>query len=216
VPESTVQFASLRSSGSVSDITPAFRNAGLKGKKADSRVVLTCTVKRGDTLDRIAKRTGTELKSLLELNGMKKNTVLRPGQKVKLVSLKSPDVPAAKQGAAISKAPDNRSSKPELHPKRTASAAPAPVVTKGKSPSKTGSLTSTSKKQPSTRAVASPKSSSHDKAISSKASHTSKTSSSNSAQSKAQNKPAAVSKTTAKGKPGTPNAQAPKKKGGLG
>ena len=44
----------------------------------------TYTVRSGDTLSKIAKRNGTTVKSLCQLNGIKETSVLRVGQKLKL------------------------------------------------------------------------------------------------------------------------------------
>jgi len=41
-------------------------------------------VRTGDTLSRIAKRNGTTVRKLCKLNGFKENTILRPGQTIKL------------------------------------------------------------------------------------------------------------------------------------
>ena len=40
------------------------------------------TVQSGDTLGRIQHRTGTSVASLMKLNGLKENSILRPGQKL--------------------------------------------------------------------------------------------------------------------------------------
>ena len=41
-------------------------------------------VRTGDTLSRIAKRNGTTVRKLCQLNGLKENSILRPGQTIKL------------------------------------------------------------------------------------------------------------------------------------
>ena len=42
------------------------------------------TVKKGDTLGKIAKRYGTTVKKLCQLNGIKESKVLRVGQKIRV------------------------------------------------------------------------------------------------------------------------------------
>jgi murein DD-endopeptidase MepM/ murein hydrolase activator NlpD len=41
-------------------------------------------VKKGDTLGRIAQKTGNSVKTLCRLNGLKPNSIIRPGQKLRL------------------------------------------------------------------------------------------------------------------------------------
>lgn len=41
-------------------------------------------VRTGDTLSRIAKRNGTTISKLCKLNGLKENSIIRPGQKLRL------------------------------------------------------------------------------------------------------------------------------------
>lgn len=44
-------------------------------------------VRRGDNVDRISKRTGIDVKTLCALNGIKKNTPVKPGQTLRLASV---------------------------------------------------------------------------------------------------------------------------------
>ena len=41
-------------------------------------------VRTGDTLGRIAKRNGTSVSKLCKLNGLRENSVIRPGQKLRI------------------------------------------------------------------------------------------------------------------------------------
>ncbi|NPA17155.1 MAG: LysM peptidoglycan-binding domain-containing protein [Aquificae bacterium] len=45
---------------------------------------LTYTVKRGDSLDKIARKYGVSVKSLIRANNLKKPYIIRPGQKLKI------------------------------------------------------------------------------------------------------------------------------------
>lgn len=58
-------------------------NAGMyaKGKSGKSK---TYTVRKGDSLSKIASRNGVSVKQLCRLNGIKTTTKIRPGQKLKL------------------------------------------------------------------------------------------------------------------------------------
>jgi murein endopeptidase/LysM repeat protein len=111
VPESTIQYASLNPAGTMSDVSPALHGTASRHRKADSPVIITCSVRRGDTLDRIAKRNGIPLKSLIELNGMKRHTVLKPGQKIKLTSVKSSVLLDHKHEIEVPRSSGSRSSR---------------------------------------------------------------------------------------------------------
>jgi murein DD-endopeptidase MepM/ murein hydrolase activator NlpD len=52
-----------------------------KQKKGKSRVY---TVRKGDTLGKIAKRHGTSVKALCRMNGLKSTSVLRPGRRLRV------------------------------------------------------------------------------------------------------------------------------------
>jgi murein DD-endopeptidase MepM/ murein hydrolase activator NlpD len=58
-------------------------NSGVSGNNGNSGAS-TYTVKSGDTLYSIAKRNGTTVKKLCQLNGIRENSKLRIGQKLKL------------------------------------------------------------------------------------------------------------------------------------
>lgn len=51
-------------------------------RKSVSTPAVAHTVAKGDTLDRIAKRYGTDVATLIRLNGLKKNAALKPGQAI--------------------------------------------------------------------------------------------------------------------------------------
>lgn len=56
-----------------------------KGKSASkSKNAKKYTVRKGDTLSRIASRNGTTVQAICRLNGIKSSTKLRPGQKLKV------------------------------------------------------------------------------------------------------------------------------------
>ena len=58
-------------------------NAG-KYNGRNNKSAKTYTVRKGDSLSRIASRTGVSVKSLCRLNGIKTTTKIRPGQKLRL------------------------------------------------------------------------------------------------------------------------------------
>lgn len=72
----------LKVSGSASAGSGKSSQAGASGK--GSQGAATYTVRSGDTLSKIAKRNGTTVKRLCQLNGIKETSTLRVGQKLKL------------------------------------------------------------------------------------------------------------------------------------
>jgi LysM repeat protein len=56
----------------------------LDSKKAKAPAPVFYTVGRGDKLAKIAKETGIAVETLCQINGIKKNAALRPGQKLQL------------------------------------------------------------------------------------------------------------------------------------
>lgn len=72
----------LKVSGSASAGGGKSSQAGASGK--GSQGAATYTVRSGDTLSKIAKRNGTTVKRLCQLNGIKETSTLRVGQKLKL------------------------------------------------------------------------------------------------------------------------------------
>ena len=59
-------------------------NAGKYTGKSSGKSSRTYTVRKGDSLSRIASRTGVSVKRLCKLNGIKTTTKIRPGQVLKL------------------------------------------------------------------------------------------------------------------------------------
>ena len=57
---------------------PSKKSAGTKAKAA------TYTVKRGDTISRIASRNGLTVRQLCRLNGLSTKSKLKPGKKLRL------------------------------------------------------------------------------------------------------------------------------------
>lgn len=89
-PGRTIRIASLKSpnvpSGSPSFDVPACSiNASARGGgKAIRGELNICTVGKGDTLDKVAKRHNIRVESLCKLNGLRKTAALHPGQKLNL------------------------------------------------------------------------------------------------------------------------------------
>lgn len=76
----------LRVSGSVSNQAQSTQNtqSGQSTQTKQNTGAATYTVRSGDTLSKIAKRNGTTVKRLCQLNGISENSTLRIGQKLKL------------------------------------------------------------------------------------------------------------------------------------
>ncbi len=53
-------------------------------KSSSSKGSKTYTVRKGDTLGRIAARNGTKIATICKLNGISSKSTLRPGQKLRL------------------------------------------------------------------------------------------------------------------------------------
>ncbi|MBT2597738.1 LysM peptidoglycan-binding domain-containing protein [Arthrobacter sp. ISL-72] len=92
------QEASLRSgvipAGSVSTALPS------SFRPAQPAAPAEYTIARGDTISGIARRFGLDTNTVLKLNNLQPNTVIYPGQKIKLTgSAAAPSAPAAKQEA---------------------------------------------------------------------------------------------------------------------
>jgi LysM repeat protein len=88
----SVRMASLNTEPaqpSISDSTfaedeePAVKEKKSEVSSAPNRTFNTCKAKRGDTLDKIARRNKLDVRLLCELNGIKRTTPLKPGQTVK-------------------------------------------------------------------------------------------------------------------------------------
>jgi LysM repeat protein len=54
------------------------------GKSKESKKAVTYSVRRGDTLSKIASRNGTTIAKICKLNGISTKTKLKPGQKLKI------------------------------------------------------------------------------------------------------------------------------------
>jgi LysM repeat protein len=80
------QLASARGVGSASDAPTSLRGVNAKGRNLALSSTPIYTVSRGDTLVKVAKQTGTDLKVLCALNGLKPTAGVKPGQKIKLAS----------------------------------------------------------------------------------------------------------------------------------
>jgi LysM repeat protein/murein endopeptidase len=90
VPDSPgFQLASAHGAGALSDSRVAIRESGSRERKLSLTSPYIYTVHRGDTLDKVAKRSGMDIKDLCELNGLRPKAGVKPGQKIKLVSSKS-------------------------------------------------------------------------------------------------------------------------------
>ena len=126
-----MQYASLRSSTeSVSDAAQQVREIKIKEKKeveekkveaapAPPPIRALYMVRRGDTVDNISRRTGIDLKTLCQLNGIKKTTPVKPGQTLRLASVQM--LPTAID------MPASAPSKAESSKKAPVAAKPAPV-----------------------------------------------------------------------------------------
>ena len=53
-------------------------------KKSSTGKSSTYTVRKGDSLSKIASRTGVSVKQLCKINGLKTTTKIQPGQRLKL------------------------------------------------------------------------------------------------------------------------------------
>lgn len=58
--------------------------SGSKSKSSSSRGSQSVTVRKGDSLSRIASRNGTTVRKICQLNGIKSSAKLRPGQKLRV------------------------------------------------------------------------------------------------------------------------------------
>lgn len=109
VPEAPgTRFASLRSSKTVSDAAGSSHSlrdshSRDRDRRQDNPVVFTYSVRRGDTIDKVARRNGIDPKVLADANRLKKGAPLHAGQQIKLAGLKIP------AGALSSNASDSRS-----------------------------------------------------------------------------------------------------------
>ena len=58
--------------------------SGSKSKSSSSKGSQSVTVRKGDSLSRIASRNGTTVRKICQLNGIKSSAKLRPGQKLRV------------------------------------------------------------------------------------------------------------------------------------
>lgn len=148
VPEAPgSRFASLRSPRTVSDAAASGGSRSLRegharerNRKEESPVVFTYKIRRGDTIDKIARRNGIDPKVLADANRIKKGSKLQAGQTIKLAGLK---VPPSAQGSPSSDS-RSRSSKEKLGERSLAKVStraererPASVAKSGSSPKAT-------------------------------------------------------------------------------
>ena len=78
-PAANVEYAKMYQQQYIKNNPNAGKYA--KGKSGKSK---TYTVRKGDSLSKIASRNGVSVKQLCRLNGIKTTTKIRPGQKLKL------------------------------------------------------------------------------------------------------------------------------------
>ena len=52
--------------------------------RSNGASIMTYTVRGGDTLFKIAKRFGTSVGSIVSLNGLRNDSVIRPGDRIKI------------------------------------------------------------------------------------------------------------------------------------
>jgi murein endopeptidase/LysM repeat protein len=96
VPETpSYQVASLRPSApSASDASVSMstreRAHQPQQKKSSDAVTFTYKAKRGDTVEKVARRNGIDARVLARANGLKPGDDLKPGQKISLAGLKIP------------------------------------------------------------------------------------------------------------------------------
>jgi len=94
VPESpNYRYAALRSaSPTLSDAGSASRerSPSRREKSPGDPVTFTTKAKRGDTIEKIARRNGLDAVTLARANGVKTGAALKPGLTIKLVGMKPP------------------------------------------------------------------------------------------------------------------------------
>ena len=74
---------SSESSGSTATKSTATQKSGTSTASADNGTASYYTVKSGDTLSGISKKTGVSLNTLYKLNGLNAKSVLKPGMKIR-------------------------------------------------------------------------------------------------------------------------------------
>lgn len=96
VPEtSSYHFAALRPASSTATDAPSTprersreRAYQRRDKASGESVTFTIKAKRGDTIEKVARRNGIDAAALARANGVKVGGALKPGQKIKLVGMK--------------------------------------------------------------------------------------------------------------------------------
>ncbi len=102
IPDSPgVQLASAHSSDSLAAV-PATVKHSYAAARHNLSSSYTYTAHRGDTLEKVAKRTGMDVGTLCALNGLQPKAGVRPGQRLKLVS--SPSSSGHAQASRLSAA----------------------------------------------------------------------------------------------------------------
>jgi LysM repeat protein len=114
VPEApTYQLASLRPTAAyVSDASLNTRERihPSQQKKSADAVTFTYKARRGDTVEKVARRNGIDSKELARANGLKPGSNLKPGQKISLSGLKISSGPGSCEGPVGKKAIKGKSS----------------------------------------------------------------------------------------------------------
>ncbi len=82
-PSRFAALHSTRSTRTASDASPPPRAAASRSQPQGSQVQ-SYTVQKGDTLYGIARAKGTSVRALRDLNGLKENSILRAGEKIKV------------------------------------------------------------------------------------------------------------------------------------
>jgi LysM repeat protein/murein endopeptidase len=68
---------------------------GSDPKKPNEPTIAFYTASKGDTIQKVAKKSGIPVNSLCQMNGLKKNSALKPGQQIKLTQVTMPSKQAA-------------------------------------------------------------------------------------------------------------------------
>ncbi|ABK18463.1 penicillin-insensitive murein endopeptidase [Syntrophobacter fumaroxidans] len=112
-PGHTIKLAMAKSSSAqdavVSDASPgapssrSSRNISLSSDNATCSTAATYTVGKGETLQKISRKTGIGIDALCQMNGLKKGTALKPGQKIKLAQTTAKTCPTRFSPASSSK-----------------------------------------------------------------------------------------------------------------
>ncbi|MFZ0931034.1 MAG: penicillin-insensitive murein endopeptidase [Syntrophobacteraceae bacterium] len=79
---------SISDSASSEDDEPVVKERQSERPSAPTSTFRTCKARKGDTLDKIARRNKLDIKLLCRLNGVKKSAPLKPGQMVKTATVK--------------------------------------------------------------------------------------------------------------------------------